>query len=158
MPNLFSASPVVILAWVCAPTSGLIRNETRGDFVFFASQLVDDFQFRYAFHVEVGYTGIQAYIDFPVAFSYAGKHDFLRRESGVQTGFDFSAAYAVGSESSRTDDAQQFAVGIGFYGIMYMIIIVFARFCLDGIQCFTEQLRVVIIERCSYRIEFFYRK
>ena len=29
MPNLFSASPVVILAWVCAPTSGLMRNETR---------------------------------------------------------------------------------------------------------------------------------
>ena len=37
IPNLFSASPVVILAWVCAPTSGLMRKATRAIFPFAAA-------------------------------------------------------------------------------------------------------------------------
>ena len=32
MPNLFSARPVVILAWVCAPTLGFILNATFATF------------------------------------------------------------------------------------------------------------------------------
>ena len=41
MPNLFSASPVVMLACVCAPTSGLIRNATEATLPqFSARQLI----------------------------------------------------------------------------------------------------------------------
>ena len=65
MPNLVSAVPVVILAWVLASTSGLMRRVTRRAFAQRARDLIQRRQFRFAFDIELVDAGFQRRRAFP---------------------------------------------------------------------------------------------
>lgn len=102
-----------------------------GCFVFGGSQFVNDFQFGYGFYVEVENIIIQIQINFLVCFVYISIDYFVCWEFGFNGCVDFFVIYIVGFQIVFVDNCQDFVVSIGFYGVMYVEIIVFVCFFVD---------------------------
>ena len=134
-----------------------IRIDTESDIsdlILSGSQFVDDFQFGDRLYIETEDAIFQSEVDLPIRFPDSGKNDFIGRESGTDSGTDFSATHAVCSHSAFTDNGKYFRIGIRLHGIMYGIARIFGNLLVNSRQCITQHFRIIIIERCLQSTEF----
>lgn len=126
MPNLFSASPVVMFAWVCAPTFWIYAECHTCYFAFSSGQLVYHVKFRNALYIETENVLVQADVYFLVAFPDTSKDDFIIWETCIGCSLDFTAAYTISTESCLAYYVQQLRISIGLYRIMHAEVLMFA--------------------------------
>ena len=117
-------------------------------------QFVYDFKLRHTFHIEAENRGFKCQIYFPIGLSYACKNYFVSRKSRFNCGLNFSSAHAIGSKSSLCNYPQYFGISICFNSIVHMKVFFLRYLCANCLYCFLQQIRVIIIERCSYLLEF----
>ena len=79
MPNLLSARPVVILAWVPASTSGLMRSATRAVAAHAGGERREHGQLLGALDVDLADAGLEREAQLPLRLADAGEHDVRRR-------------------------------------------------------------------------------
>ena len=121
-------------------------------------QLVDDLQLRNALYVEAEDVVVESEVNLPITLAYAGEDDFRAGEACLHTGFYLAAAYAVGSQSSLTDNLQQLGVGIGLDGVVYHESLVSASLVVNGAQRLAQQFCIVIVEGSLYLLQLLYRE
>ena len=109
MPNLCSALPVEILAWVFASTSGLMRKAIRAVAPREDATSLKRAKLGLGFDVEAENAGIQREGHLGAGLADAGKHDFPRRNARGQRPVDFALGNNVraGAElGQRADDGK----------------------------------------------------
>ena len=121
-------------------------------------QVVDIVQLGQTLHIETENIVLQSGSDFPVAFPHAGKNDFSGRETGINSCPDFPTAHAVCTQSGCGDGSQQFGIGIGLDGVMYMQVLGIRTGSLNFAKRGSQQLHIVIIKRGLPRLKAFRRK
>src|SRR3546814_132106 len=89
-PNLFSALPVEILAWVPASTSGLTRSTACGRFLG-QRDFGECDTLWLMFDVELADTAVEPLRQFGAGLADAGKDDVLGRHARGQRAFQFAA-------------------------------------------------------------------
>ena len=100
----------------------------------------------------------QSQLNLPIALADTCIYNLVGSETGFQSRLDLTTADAIGTQSSFTDDAQHLGVGIRLDGIVNHEAFVFRYLCIDGMERCSQQLRVIIVERCLYPFKFVYRK
>ena len=146
IPNLFSFSPVVILAWVCASTLGLTRKAMvaltpRAS----ANWLMMSNSGRLSTLKQEMPCSNARFISQSL-FPTPAKTIFICWETSVDGCLDFASAHAVGSQAVFRDDGEDVFVGVGFYGVVNVEILIFSCFFLDCCNCFFQKVEVVIVE------------
>ena len=89
---------------------------------------------------------LQRQIYFPIAFPVSSKNDFICWETSVDGYLDFASALSLGCQAVFRDDGEDVFVGVGFYGVVNVEILIFSCFFLDCCNCFFQKVEVVIVE------------
>ena len=98
---------------------GIDTESNISNLILSGSQFIDYFQFGDRLDIETEDAILQSEIDFPICFADSCENNFIGRESGTDSGTDFSAAHTIGSHSALTDNGKYFRVGIGFNSVMH---------------------------------------
>ncbi len=106
MPNLFSALPVVILAWVWASTSGLTRSATRRALAPVPRHAVEQLQLRQRFDVELLDAGLERRRSSRRRLADAGEDDALRRDAGRQRAAQLALRDDIGAGAEPREGAR----------------------------------------------------
>ena len=117
MPNLFSALPVAILAWVFGSTSGLTRTETLATRPLPAA--IERQQFELGFGLDVD--AEDAFVDrerkLARGLADAGEHDLVRRDAGGARALELAFRDDVGAGAELRQRAHHRLVGIRLHGV-----------------------------------------
>ena len=117
-------------------------------FPFSDSQFIDDLQFGNTLNIEAEDIVVESEIDFPVSLSNTGIHYFRCRKTCTQAGLYLSTAHAVCTKFILANHAQHLWIGICFYCIVYLESIMLLHLCVNGTESLSEQLCIIVIERC----------
>ena len=117
MPNLFSAAPVVILAWPPAPTSGLTRKPTGAVMAHRSGDRRKHLGLGDGFEVELVEPAFERESHLLLGLADAGKDDLVRRNAGGARAPIFAARNDVRAEPSLGKRRDHGAVGIGLHRI-----------------------------------------
>ena len=116
---------------VCMSMSANIRVDAEGYIGGLArsnSQLLYNLQFGNRLHVEAGDAFLQSEVNLPVALAYAGIHHLVSRKACFDSRLYFAATHAVGTKAILAYYTQYLRVGICFYSIMNVKIVMLITF------------------------------
>ncbi len=116
MPNLVSAVPVVILAWVLASTSGLMRRVIGARLPSAARNLIERRKLRFAFDIELIDARLQGRAHLLARLADAGKHNFARGNARRQRLGQFAARHHIGARAQLRQRLQHRQIAIGLDG------------------------------------------
>ena len=91
MPNLFSALPVAILAWVFGSMSGLTRTETLAVRPLLVAIAERSCEFGFRFDVDAKDAGIDRGGELGRGLADAGEHDPVGRDTGGERALELAA-------------------------------------------------------------------
>ena len=130
---------------------GIDAQAYGGCAVELGSEVVDDFQFGYALHVEAEDALLQTETYLPVALANAGINNLFCGESGFKCSTYLTAAHAVGPQSCLCNLTQNAGVGIGFDGIVHVHVVI--EQTVDDAQRVSQKLGVVVVEGSLYALK-----
>ena len=116
---------------------------------------IDHIYLMQGFAVERFDSGIQGFMDLPVALAYSGKYYPAGRKTALQSPPHLVPAHAVRTDAASRYGLEDASFHIGLYGIMDIDSIFPGKGC-KGIYGMAKQLHIVIIERSGDLLEFLY--
>ena len=117
MPNLFSALPVAILAWVFGSMSGLTRIEISIGAALGGGDRGQQFELRFGFDVDAQDALVDRLRQLAHGLADAGEHDLVRRDSGGAGAQQFAAGDDVGAGAELGQGRDHGLVGIRLQGV-----------------------------------------
>ena len=117
MPNLFSALPVAILAWVFGSTSGLTRIEIARGAALGGGDRGEQLELRLGFDIDAENALIDRKRQFARGLADAGEHDLVRRNAGGARAQQFAFGDDVGAGAELRQRRDHGLVGIRLHGV-----------------------------------------
>ena len=117
MPNLFSALPVAILAWVLASTSGLTRSETCGGAALLLRDRGQQLELRLGLHVDAEDALVDRERELARGLADAREHDLVRRNAGRAGALELALRDHVGAGAEPGQRLDHRLVRVRLHGV-----------------------------------------
>ena len=117
MPNLFSALPVAILAWVLASMSGLTRTEMLAVRPFAGRDRGQQFELRLRLDVDAEDALVDRERELARGLADAGEHDLVGRDAGGAGALELALGDDVGAGAEPRQGLDHGLVGIRLHRV-----------------------------------------